>query len=297
MRRFIMFKKIALIAILVSQSIMAQPEQTVQSPPNLSEQNIRRLDSAVKYLKKYQNCISGIGCSKARSYFANYLLGAATGFAIGMLRQSVYKVVSGTTQITVDRDANAEMQAQKESQRKDEAHVPIFPHDLQKIQMANKVRSQLDLLLFFADELGYRYTVKESVHLFRCLTFRGCTDQTKRYMFYSLGSISGKILAFAAFEGAYAAFIYERPTADIKSTQAKRISIENDIVKEALGLPKNRNSFMWYEILGVQENANEEKRKKAYRKLSLKWHPDKQRKDSDIVFPIINIAADTAGIR
>ena len=31
----------------------------------------------------------------------------------------------------------------------------------------------------------------------------------------------------------------------------------------------------YYEILEIDENAEEEQIKKAYRKLSLKWHPDK----------------------
>ena len=62
-----------------------------------------------------------------------------------------------------------------------------------------KVNKKVGLLQLISYELGYRYFVKEKVQLFRCLTFRGCSDQTKRYlMFYlgdTVGTISGNILA------------------------------------------------------------------------------------------------------
>lgn len=61
------------------------------------------------------------------------------------------------------------------------------------------VDGRVGLLDFIVTGLGYRYFVKEKVSLFRCLTFRGCSDQTKRFLMFNLGrvvgTISGNILA------------------------------------------------------------------------------------------------------
>lgn len=53
------------------------------------------------------------------------------------------------------------------------------------------VDGRLFWLKIIATDLGYRYFVKEKVSLFRCLTFRGCSDQTKRYLMFFLGNFTG----------------------------------------------------------------------------------------------------------
>ena len=58
-------------------------------------------------------------------------------------------------------------------------------------------------------------------------------------------------------------------------------------------IKSNNDSEDYYKILGITKNATESEIKKAYRKLALKWHPDKNpnnRKESEEKFKKINEA-------
>ena len=55
--------------------------------------------------------------------------------------------------------------------------------------------------------------------------------------------------------------------------------------------------YDWYEVLGVEEDATDRQIKKAFRKLSVKYHPDKNKgnKEAQEKFQLINNAYEVLG--
>ena len=61
----------------ILQRMQAMPGQALASAKNMAD-----FERTVNYLKGARDCLRGIGCSKIKSYFSNYLLGAAAGFTM-----------------------------------------------------------------------------------------------------------------------------------------------------------------------------------------------------------------------
>jgi hypothetical protein len=58
--------------------------------------------------------------------------------------------------------------------------------------------------------------------------------------------------------------------------------------------PTNLNKYDCYSILGITHNANDEEIKRAYRRLALQYHPDRNRSpEATAIFTVIQIAYDT----
>ncbi len=206
-------------------------------------QKIEQFNKTVAYLQKARNCLSGKGCSKSQSYFANYSLGAAVGFA----RTSFFSSLPPT----------------------------------------REARANGAILALLVQDLGYRYLVVDSVHLFRCLTLRGCDEQTKRYIFYNLGISSGE-MGYLGYRLA------------LNRVQENFfITIEDPSVKKELHLNSARNTFMWYEILGFSTPPTQNEAQKKFRKLSLIYHPDRTKKEEELagkVIRILSLAKDKGGL-
>ncbi|TET33460.1 J domain-containing protein [Candidatus Dependentiae bacterium] len=117
------------------------------------------------------------------------------------------------------------------------------------------VDARLDWLNFIATELGYRYFVKEKVSLFRCLTFRGCSDQTKRYLMFNLGQSTGGIVAGALMS----IFMPEK----VKSYQEKQERVKEE---------RKRKTEEWIRRrFGVSDEEKWRKEEEKWRKEYEEW--------------------------
>ncbi len=133
------------------------PLQAGMAPekPKTIAQKMFNFEKAVKYLEGARDCLRGIGCSRVKSYFANYLLGAAYGFASS-------KAIRWAAQLN--------------------------PTQRKKIAIGGGVLSGI------VAGIGHDLIVPGKIDLVRCLTFRGCDEPTRRFAFYFLGYESPVIL-------------------------------------------------------------------------------------------------------
>lgn len=187
-------------------------------------------------------------------------------------------------------------------------------------EVVNAKVAWLDLI---STELGYRYFVKERVSLFRCLTFRGCSDQTKRYLMFYLGQDIGK----AAVGVLMAVFMPEKIRRYTEKRQRyqeemqrkidewlrKRFGIGeeewaqykrgvgisvtpqlSDAVKKELGLVTERSTFEWYEILGFDSRPSAGEARKRYKVLVKKYHPDRAPEEKNELYTEVFKAIATA---
>ena len=78
---------LSLLALVSMAPLMGQDQsrfQQVKAVPGqalASARNMSAFERTVNYLKGARDCLRGVDCSKMKSYFANYLLGAAAAFA------------------------------------------------------------------------------------------------------------------------------------------------------------------------------------------------------------------------
>lgn len=133
-------------------------------------QKLKKFNKIVDYLRSARDCLRGIGCSKRQSYLANFALGAAIGAGNGLFQ------IALVTNLMKEKTRPSGIMIRKE--------------------ILETVGGSLLILDILATELGYRYLAKDKIQLFRCLTFRGCNDQTKRYAFFRLGSVSSWLVVF-----------------------------------------------------------------------------------------------------
>lgn len=297
------------LQVVISAAAQDQPVQealgeiaTQREPQKeLFAQKLKKFKSVVNYLNTARDCLRGIGCSKRQSYLANFALGAAIGAGNGLFQ------VALTIKVMKEKTRPGDIAIRKE--------------------LVETTAGALLLLDLIATELGYRYIAKDKIQVFRCLTFRGCNDQTKRYVFFKLGSISSWLVVFnfmaakgrrkeaqrqkegveflweknprtGRWEGAYRkgskadewARFYENfygvpgagagpaPETFVEQTLGS-VQVKDAEVKQALKLSPEQEYFQWYEVLGFAEPPDNETACRAYRRLTLKYHPDKYREE------------------